>query len=196
VLDAACAQLVSWRERDIAPPRLALNVSAQQLQHSEFPKLVRRTLEKYDLPPMLLELELTESVLANAAAGAVLARLAQLGVHLALDDFGTGYSSLSYLRQYPIGTVKIGRTFLDEVPLNPASATLVETIIAMAHALGKRVVAEGVETNEQLVFLRERRCDIAQGYYLARPLTAAAMTELLEARSQSAPENLLRAASH
>src|SRR3984885_15275829 len=169
VLDAACAQLVSWRERDIAPPRLALNVSAQQLQHSEFPKLVRRTLEKYDLPPMLLELELTESVLANAASGAVLTRLAQLGVHLALDDFGTGYSSLSYLRQYPIGTVKIDRTFLDEVPQNPASATLVETIIAMAHALGKRVVAEGVETNEQLVFLRERRCDIAQGFYLARP---------------------------
>jgi diguanylate cyclase (GGDEF)-like protein len=195
VLDAACAQLVSWRERDIAPPRLALNVSAQQLQHSEFPKLVRRALEKYDLPPTLLELELTESVLADAAAGAVLTRLAQLGVHLALDDFGTGYSSLSYLRQYPIGTVKIDRTFLDEVPQNPASATLVETIIAMAHALGKRVVAEGVETHEQLLFLRERRCDVGQGYYLARPLAAAAMTELLEARSQSTPENLLRAAS-
>jgi diguanylate cyclase (GGDEF)-like protein len=196
VLDAACAQLVSWRERDIAPPRLALNVSAQQLQHNEFAKLVRRTLEKYDLPPTLLELELTESVLANAAAGAVLARLAQLGVHLALDDFGTGYSSLKYLRQYPIGTVKIDRTFLEEVPQNPASATLVETIIAMAHALGKRVVAEGVETNEQLVFLRERRCDIAQGFYLARPLAAAAMTELLEARLQSAPERLLRVASN
>jgi diguanylate cyclase (GGDEF)-like protein len=196
VLDAACAQLVSWRERDIAPPRLALNVSAQQLQHTEFPKLVRRTLEKYDLPPALLELELTESVLANAAAGAVLARLAQLGVHLALDDFGTGYSSLNYLRQYPIGTVKIDRAFLEEVPQNPASTTLVETIIAMAHALGKRVVAEGVETNEQLIFLRERRCDIAQGFYLARPLAAAAMTELLEARLQSAPESLLRVASN
>src|SRR3984885_9505699 len=196
VLDAACAQLVSWRERHIAPPRLALNVSAQQLQHTEFPKLVRRALEKYDLSPTLLELELTESVLANASAGAVLTRLAQLGVHLALDDFGTGYSSLNYLRQYPIGTVKIDRTFLEEVPQNPASATLVETIIAMAHALGKRVVAEGVETNEQLVFLRERRCDIAQGFYLARPLAAAAMTELLEARVQSAPERLLRTASN
>jgi diguanylate cyclase (GGDEF)-like protein len=165
VLDAACAQLASWRERQIAPPRLALNVSAQQLQHTEFPKLVRRALEKYDLPAALLELELTESVLANAAVGAALTRLAQLGVHLALDDFGTGYSSLSYLRQYPIDTVKIDRTFLDEVPQNPASATLVETIIVMAHALGKRVVAEGIETNEQLIFLRERRCDAAQGFY-------------------------------
>ena len=115
--------------------------------------------------------------------GAALARLAQIGVHLALDDFGTGYSSLGYLRQYPINTVKIDRTFLDEVPQNPASATLVETIIVMAHALGKRVVAEGIETNEQLVFLRERRCDAVQGFYLARPLAAAAMTELLQART-------------
>ncbi len=144
VLDAACAQLASWRDQNIAPPRVALNVSAQQLKHSEFPKLVRRALDKYGLAPALLELELTESVFADEAAGATLERLHQLGVHLAaLDDFGTGYSSLSYLRQYPIGTVKIDRTFLEEVPQNPASATLVETIIVMAHALGKRVVAEG-----------------------------------------------------
>jgi diguanylate cyclase (GGDEF)-like protein len=195
VLEAACAQLAAWREQNIAPPRLALNVSAQQLKHSEFPKLVRRALDKYDLPASLLELELTESVLADAAAGAALVRLAQLGVHLALDDFGTGYSSLSYLRQYPIDTVKIDRTFLDEVPQNPASATLVETIIVMAHALGKRVVAEGIETNEQLIFLRERRCDAAQGFYLARPLAAAAITELLQARSSLTHESAARVAS-
>jgi diguanylate cyclase (GGDEF)-like protein len=195
VLDAACAQLASWREQNIAPPRLALNVSAQQLKHSEFPKLVRRALDKYDLPASLLELELTESVLADAAAGAALVRLAQLGVHLALDDFGTGYSSLSYLRQYPIDTVKIDRTFLDEVPQNPASATLVETIIVMAHALGKRVVAEGIETNEQLIFLRERRCDVAQGFYLARPLAAAAITELLQARTSLTHQSAVRVAS-
>ena len=195
VLDAACAQLASWREQNIAPPRLALNVSAQQLKHSEFPKLVRRALDKYDLPASLLELELTESVLADAAAGAALVRLAQLGVHLALDDFGTGYSSLSYLRQYPIDTVKIDRTFLDEVPQNPASATLVETIIVMAHALGKRVVAEGIETNEQLMFLRERRCDVAQGFYLARPLAVAAITELLQARTSLTHQRAARVAS-
>ena len=194
VLDAACAQLASWREQNIAPPRLALNVSAQQLKHSEFPKLVRRALDKYDLPASLLELELTESVLADAAAGAALVRLAQLGVHLALDDFGTGYSSLSYLRQYPIDTVKIDRTFLEEVPQNPASATLVETIIVMAHALGKRVVAEGIETNEQLIFLRERRCDAAQGFYLARPLAVAAITELLQARISLTHESAARIA--
>jgi diguanylate cyclase (GGDEF)-like protein len=186
VLDAACAQLAIWREQNIAPPRLALNVSAQQLKHIEFPKLVRRALDKYSIPPALLELELTESVFADEAAGATLGRLAQLGVHLALDDFGTGYSSLSYLRQYPIGTVKIDRTFLEEVPQNAASSTLVETIIVMAHALGKRVVAEGIETVEQLDFLRERRCDIAQGFFLARPLSGQVVTELLQARTMAA----------
>jgi diguanylate cyclase (GGDEF)-like protein len=186
VLEAACAQLALWREENIAPPRVALNVSAQQLKHAEFPKRVRRALDKYGIPPALLELELTESVFADEAAGATLGRLAQLGVHLALDDFGTGYSSLSYLRQYPIGTVKIDRTFLEEVPQNAASSTLVETIIVMAHALGKRVVAEGIETVEQLDFLRERRCDIAQGFFLARPLSGQAVTELLQARTMSA----------
>jgi diguanylate cyclase (GGDEF)-like protein len=185
VLEAACAQLALWREQNMAPPRLALNVSAQQLKHVEFPKLVRRALDRHGIPPAVLELELTESVFADEAAGATLGRLAQLGVHLSLDDFGTGYSSLSYLRQYPIGTVKIDRTFLEEVPQNAASSTLVETIIVMAHALGKRVVAEGIETVEQLDFLRDRRCDIAQGFFLARPLSGQAVTELLQARTMS-----------
>src|SRR6202007_3447411 len=90
-----------------------------------------------------------------------------------------------YLRQYPIGTVKIDRTFLEEVPQNPASATLVETIIVMSHALGKRVVAEGIETADQLEFLRERRCDIAQCFYLVRPLSTQAVTELLQARTMA-----------
>ncbi len=95
---------------------------------------------------------------------------------------------MSYLRQYPIGTVKIDRTFLEEVPQNPASATLVETIIVMAHALGKRVVAEGIETVEQLDFVRERGCDIAQGFYLARPLAGPVVTGLLQARTMAARE--------
>ncbi len=189
VLDAACAQLAAWRDQSIAPRRLAINVSAQQLKHAEFPKLVRRALDKYGLQPQLLELELTESVFADETAGATLGKLQQLGVHLALDDFGTGYSSLSYLRQYPIGTVKIDRTFLEEVPQSPASVTLVETIIVMAHALGKRVVAEGVETVEQLDFLRERRCDVAQGFYLARPMSTQAVTELLQARTIATRES-------
>jgi len=182
VLDTACAQLAAWRDKGMAPPRLALNIALQQLQEPEFPKSVRRALEKYGLPSELLELELTESALADETAGAALARLAQAGVRLALDGFGSGYDSLALLREYPIGAVKIDRRFLVDVPHNPASATLIETIIVMAHALGRRVVAEGIETIEQLDFLRERRCDVAQGFYLARPLAAAAMTELLNAR--------------
>jgi diguanylate cyclase (GGDEF)-like protein len=195
VLDAACAQLASWRDRKIAPPRLALNVSGHQLRHPEFPKQVRRALEKHGLPPSMLELELTESVLADAAADDALARLAQLGVHLALDDFGTGYSSLNSLRRYPVGTVKIDRAFLEEVPHGSAAVTLVDTILSMAHSLGKRVVAEGVETHEQLEFLRERRCDVAQGFYLARPLTEAALGELLAARAAALEPAAMRVAS-
>jgi diguanylate cyclase (GGDEF)-like protein len=196
VLDAACAQLAIWQEKKIAPPRLALNVSAHQLKHADFPKQVRRALEKHGLNASQLELELTESVFADEVAGRALHRLVQLGVHLTLDDFGTGYSSLNYLRQYPVGTVKIDRTFLEDVPYSPSSTTLVETILVMAHSLGKRVVAEGVESAEQLEFLRERRCDVAQGFYLARPFAETALTELLQARaSANHIEDDVRAAS-
>jgi diguanylate cyclase (GGDEF)-like protein len=185
VLEAACTQLASWRDQNISPPRLALNVSAQQLRHPEFPQLVRRSLEKYGLAAGLLELELTEKVFADVATAAALMRLTQLGVQLALNDLGTGSSSLADLRQYPIDTVKIARNFLEDVPQNPACANLVQTIIVTAHALGRRVVAEGVETGEQLEFLREHGCDIAQGFYLARPLSGQVVTELLQARTMS-----------
>jgi diguanylate cyclase (GGDEF)-like protein len=181
VLDAACAQLAAWRDRGIAPPRLSVNVAAQQLRHADFARMVRRMLDKYGLPGELLELEISEGVFADEAAGATLSRLTHAGVRLALDDFGTGHASLSSLRQHPISVIKIDRTFLAEVPHSPASATLVETITVMAHTLGKLVVAEGVETIEQLDYLREHGCDVAQGYYLARPLAAAEMTELLSA---------------
>jgi len=155
---------------------------------------VRRTLDKFALPAEMLEFELTESIFADEGASIAVSRLAQVGVRIALDGFGSGYASLGHLRQHPISIVKIDRRFLADVPYNPASATLVETIIVMAHALGKRVVAEGIESIEQLDFLRERRCDLAQGFYLARPLAAASMTELLHAGSASREEGEQRAA--
>ncbi len=188
VIEAACAQLAVWREQGIAPARLAINVSVQQLKYADFPRNTRRILEKYGLPPDLVEIEITESVFADDVAGSALRQLAELGVRLALDDFGTGYSSLNYLRQYPIHVVKIDRSFLEDIPMNSASATLAETIITMAHALGKEVVAEGVETAEQLQFLRERRCDSAQGFFLAQPMPVAQASELLQARR--APDNV------
>jgi diguanylate cyclase (GGDEF)-like protein len=182
VLETACAQLASWREQGLSPPRLALNVSLQQLRHPEFVRSVRRMLDRFGLPGDILELDIDEQVLADPANGAMIERLAQTGVCLALDGIGTGYSSLNYLRQYPISAVKIDRSFLANVPQDSTAATMIETVIVMAHSLQKRVVAEGIETIEQLDFLRERRCDCAQGFYLARPLPAASVTELLSSR--------------
>ncbi len=194
VIEAACSQLAVWREQGIAPSRLSINVSVQQLKYVEFPRNVRRILDKYGIPPQLLEIELTESVLADEIAGAALRQLADCGVRVALDDFGTGYSSLNYLRQHPIKVVKIDRSFLEDVTTNPASATLAETIITMAHALGKEVVAEGVETSEQLMFLREHNCDLAQGFFLARPMPVTQVSELLQTRMAPEPMEKLRQA--
>jgi diguanylate cyclase (GGDEF)-like protein len=194
VLETACNQLAIWREQGIAPPQLALNVSVQQLRQPEFPLLVRRALDRVGLPPELLEIEITESVFADDDAHQSLRRLAALGVRLALDDFGTGYSSLGYLRQHPVQVIKIDRSFIDELPHSFTAATLAETIIAMAHALGKQVVAEGVETLEQLEFLREHGCDIAQGFFLAHPRPVAEITELLTARRPALALLELRAA--
>ncbi|HTY93606.1 MAG TPA: EAL domain-containing protein [Steroidobacteraceae bacterium] len=182
VMETACAQLAAWRDQGLSPPRLALNVSLQQLRQPQFVHTVRRVLDRFGLPGEILELDIDEQVLADPANRGIIERLADTGVCLALDGLGTGYSSLAYLRQHPIGAVKIDRSFLANVPADPAAATLIETIIVMAHSLQKRVVAEGIESIEQLDFLRERRCDCAQGFYLARPLPAASVTELLSSR--------------
>ncbi len=194
VLEAACAQLASWRQQGLTLPRMAVNISTQQLQDNGCVLLLKRLLDKYGLAADLLELELTESAFTDPEAEAALQALSRLGVRLTLDDFGTGYSALNHLRRYPVSTVKIDRSFIDDVAENPASATLAEAIIAMAHTLGKQVVAEGVETIEQLDFLRERGCDAVQGYYLARPLTVTAMSQLLVAREPAREEHATAAA--
>jgi diguanylate cyclase (GGDEF)-like protein len=185
VLESACRQLALWREEGIAPARLALNVSVQQLRAGDFVQLVGDTLARMGLEPQMLELEVTEAVFAEDDARLALRDLAALGVRVALDDFGTGYSSLNYLRQHPVDAIKIDRTFMSEVPDNYQATTLLATIIDMAHALGKQVVAEGVETLPQLDYLRERGCDVAQGFVLARPLNVADVTERLAQRSGS-----------
>jgi diguanylate cyclase (GGDEF)-like protein len=185
VLESACRQLAMWREEGIAPSRLALNVSLQQLRGGEFVQLVSDTLARMSLPPQTLEFEVTETVFAEEDGRLALRNLAALGVRVALDDFGTGYSSLNYLRQHPVDAIKIDRSFMSEVPDNYQATTLLATIIDMAHALGKQVVAEGVETLPQLDYLRERGCDVAQGFVLARPLNVADVTERLAQRSGS-----------
>ncbi|HRX89412.1 MAG TPA: EAL domain-containing protein, partial [Steroidobacteraceae bacterium] len=154
---------------------------------------VERLLAQHRLPPRLLELELTETALVDSQIAAALKNLAELGVTLAIDDFGTGFSSLNYLRRHPIHTVKLDGSFLEEVPNDASAAAVAESVITMAHSLGKSVVAEGVETMQQLEFLRQHRCAYAQGYFLARPMSVAAMTELLDARRMGVTDEEQRA---
>ena len=182
VLETACAQLAEWRRRGLPDLRIAVNVSAQQLVDHGFAERVERLLGQHRLPAAILELELTETALVDSQVAASLKDLADLGVTLAIDDFGTGFSSLNYLRRHPIHTVKLDGSFLEEVPDDASAAAVAESVITMAHSLRKNVVAEGVETMAQLEFLRQQGCAYAQGYFLARPMSVAAMTELLEAR--------------
>lgn len=182
VIESACQQFALWRSQGIAPARLTLNVSVQQLRQADFPQLVQSNLERARLPPQVLELDFTESAFAEESSRHGLRALAALGVRLALDDFGTGYSSLTYLRAHPIDALKIDGSFMQEVPHNAEACRLAQSIIDMAHGLAKLVIAEGVETLAQLQFLRDHGCDLAQGYVLARPLAVDEVGELLASR--------------
>jgi diguanylate cyclase (GGDEF)-like protein len=180
VLDAACAQIAQWQAQGVEPPRMAVNLSVQQLRDPALVPNLRRALDRHGIEPARLDLELKEAALTDGGSQESITDLAQLGVGLVLDDFGTGLTALNNLRRYPVHAVKIDRSFIEEVAVNPAAAALASSIIVMAHAVGKKVIAEGVETVEQLEFLRERGCDVAQGYYLARPLPVAAMSDMLQ----------------
>jgi EAL domain-containing protein (putative c-di-GMP-specific phosphodiesterase class I) len=158
---------------------MAVNVSVQQLRDTAFPATLRRLIDRYQVSPAALDLEVTEAAIIDAESQSVVEAIAAMGIGLSLDDFGTGHTSLGNLRLYPVRAVKIDRSFVEEIASDASAGALAGTIIMMAHTLGKQVVAEGVESLEQLDFLRERGCDVAQGYYLARPLPAAAMTDLL-----------------
>ena len=168
VLEAACAEAVHWP----APLRVAVNLSGYQVLYGEIAATVRRVLEETGLEPDRLELEITEGfVLSHAEQGiAALHELRELGVSLAVDDFGTGYSSLSYLKRLPIHRLKIDRSFVRDLPDDPDDAAITTTIILMARNLGLKVIAEGVETPDQLAFLREQECEAYQGFYLSRPV--------------------------
>jgi diguanylate cyclase (GGDEF)-like protein/PAS domain S-box-containing protein len=181
VLRTACGQVKAWQEAGFAPVRVSVNLSARQLQDGSLVETVRQALEDTGLDPALLELEITESaVMTNVEASvAMLEELKAMGVGIAVDDFGTGYSSLSYLKQFPIGTVKIDRSFVRDITTDPNDAAIVTTIIAMAKSLKVRVIAEGVETPQQLEFLRERGCDGYQGFILSKAVPAEAFRRFL-----------------
>jgi diguanylate cyclase (GGDEF)-like protein len=183
VLDRACEQMASWRQ--IMPGRdlhMSVNVSPRQLERGELVETTRRALDRTGLAPEALVLEITESALADQhsqAAGEVLEQLRRLGVQLSIDDFGTGYSSLGRLRSMAIDELKIDRSFVQEIVGATSDAPLVHAMIAMAHALGRRIVAEGVETRVQLDVLTALGCDLVQGYLLSRPRTADDIEALL-----------------
>jgi len=186
VLQTACTQGAAW-VRAGYDLRVAVNVSGRQLVDPAFPEKVASTLERTGFPPRNLCLELTESTLVEGAAANIdaLDQLRDLGLHLSIDDFGTGYSSLSYLKQFPVNELKIDQSFVQELTALDADQSLVRAMVAMAKALGLRVVAEGVEDEQQLTVLAELGCDVVQGFLLARPQRAYSVTTLLASRDQT-----------
>jgi EAL domain-containing protein (putative c-di-GMP-specific phosphodiesterase class I) len=179
-LRAACLQARAWQDAN-RPMSVAVNISALEFQHKDFLAGVRAILTDTRLEPRYLELELTESVLMQdvESTAYMLKELKHMGVKLAIDDFGTGYSSLSYLRRFPIDILKIDQSFVRNITNDTNDATIVNAVIGMAKNLKQRVVAEGVETQEQLAFLQARHCDEGQGYLFSRPIVAEEFAKLL-----------------
>ncbi len=181
VLREACRQARQWQQDGLAEIRVSVNLSVKQLRQGNFVSLVRQVLEETGLPATMLELELTESQLLDDIDNAISIseQLRALGVRLAIDDFGTGFSSLSYLKRFPVDYVKIDRSFISEVEHSTQDAAITRAIIAMVHSLERRVVAEGVETQAQMDFLKANLCDEIQGYLLSPPVPAEQFAELL-----------------
>jgi len=188
VLRTACRQIATWAERGIPPRAIAVNLSARQFRMDNLDTMVARIITETGVDPQLLELELTESLLMDNPEQTVttLGNLRRYGVRLAVDDFGTGYSSLAYLKRFPIDALKIDRAFISDATTNPEDAAIALAIINLGHSLGLKVVAEGVETESQLEFLREKGCDEMQGFFFSPAVSADEMESLLR-RSGAAP---------
>jgi len=186
VLQSVCAQIIAWQAMGIATPSVAVNVSARQFQQQNLKSFIG-LITSSGVDARLIELELTESLLMKQGdeAERTLLALKAAGVRLSLDDFGTGYSSLAYLKRFPLDEIKIDRTFIRDLVADPEDAEITLAIINLAHSLKLKVVAEGVETEAQLAFLRAHGCDEMQGYYFSPPLPVTECTRLL-----AAPRNL------
>ncbi|MGB4072456.1 EAL domain-containing protein [Pseudomonas sp.] len=181
VLRQACQQARAWQQQGLAQIRVSVNLSVHQLRQGNLLSLVRQVLDETGLAPQFLELELTESQLLDNVESviATFQQLRNLGVKLAIDDFGTGYSSLSYLKRFPVDYVKIDQTFIRDLSVGGEDAAITRAIIAMAHSLDLKVVAEGVETQAQMDFLKSQRCDEIQGYLISKPVEAEQFAQLL-----------------
>ncbi|MDH5632481.1 MAG: EAL domain-containing protein [Gammaproteobacteria bacterium] len=181
VLEAACARNIAWQQQGFPAVRMAVNLSARQFQQPGLVATVAEVLKNTGLDPGWLELEITESILMQdvEATSQTLHQLSRLGVHISIDDFGTGYSSLGYLKQFPVSTLKIDKSFIRDISANEDDRALTRTIIAMARSLHMRVIAEGVETFFQIQFLKEHGCDEVQGYYFSKPVPESEFVSLL-----------------
>jgi diguanylate cyclase (GGDEF)-like protein/PAS domain S-box-containing protein len=193
VLETASRQALLWQQAGFDLPSVSVNLSARQLQSDTLLDDVAKTLAASGLPPASLDLEITESMLMQNAEQAIhtLCGLKSMGVTLSLDDFGTGYSSLAYLKRFPLDAVKVDRSFVRDIVADSDDASITRAVITMAHHLKLKVVAEGVETAEQLAMLISHQCDVIQGYFFSRPLSLGAMSELL-ASGRHLASNLLR----
>ena len=181
VLQTATRQLADWQAMSERPFNVSVNVSARQLQKSDFVAVVAAALESARVAPETLCIEITESLLISEdrTVSESLAQLRNLGVRIAIDDFGTGYSSLGYIQRFPLNEIKLDRAFVAALTDDEAAGVITGSIVSMAHAIGVTMTAEGVETDAQLARLRELGCDHAQGYLFARPRAAGDLTELL-----------------
>jgi len=181
VLREACKQARAWQNAGLPRLRVGINISAAELRAKDFVEGVRTIVTETGMDPRLLELELTETFLMEnpQATGPVLRALKDTGAQLALDDFGTGFSSLSCLKHFPIDALKIDQSFVRDLATDPDDASIVSAVIAIGKSLQKRVVAEGVETREQLAFLRENNCPAGQGFFFSPAVPAAELVELL-----------------
>lgn len=190
VIGEVCAQIKAWEAAGITPVPVAINLSGRQFLAQDLGSVVKRLLDEHRISPGLIEMEITESSLMVNTEEAVrtLEYLNSLGVSFAIDDFGTGYSSLSYLKRFPLDSLKIDRSFVRDITSDAEDAAITRAVISMAHSLGLKVVAEGVETEAQMSFLAANACDEIQGYYLSRPLTVADCSNWLrQARHISRP---------
>ncbi len=180
VLNEACKQNKTWQAKGFAPVFISVNLSGKQFKQQNLIKVIQQALSETALDPRYLELEITESIIQDTGSTAViLCDLRNLGLKISVDDFGTGYSSLSYLRRFPVDALKIDRSFVKDATKDMDSAAIVKAIIAMSHCLKLRVVAEGVETEEQLKFLSDEGCDEFQGYLISPPLPADEVVRFL-----------------
>jgi len=182
VLEKSCEQLKTWHKLGLDSIRIAVNLSARQFNQINLSELLIDLFQRHQIDPSKIELELTESTLVDDIPRSIeqLHQLKSIGIKVAMDDFGTGYSSLSYLQQFPFDILKIDQCFIHKIDQNPKNAAIAQAIITMAHQLNLRVVAEGVETTEELTFVYENNCDEIQGYFFSEPITSEEFTQLLQ----------------